>query len=151
MVFSAAASPDRSPLQRLIALFRWALAQRTFRFLVVGGFNTLFGYGLFTLFYLTTHQRQPSLIASTVLGVTFNYFTTGRLVFANRGFRAMLPFFAGYGVILLANMAALEIFTRLGVPTLVGQAIALPLMVVLSYLINRYGVFRRNDRTSAAQ
>jgi putative flippase GtrA len=148
MAFFADASSDRSAIGRLVHLIRWAAAQRAIRFLVVGGLNTVFGYGLFALFYLVSHQRQPSLIASTVLGVMFNYFTTGRLVFANKGFRAMLPFFAGYGVVLLANMAALEIFARLGVPALLGQAIALPLMVALSYLINRFGVFARNCRTT---
>jgi putative flippase GtrA len=119
------------------------MASRPFRFLLVGGLNTLFGYVLFTAFYLLSHQRQMSLVAATCVGVVFNFFTTGRLVFASKGYRTMIPFGLGYVVVLVANMAALEGLTRAGMPTLAAQAIALPAMVVLSYLINRYFIFAR--------
>lgn len=147
MAFSSDASSDRSLMRRLALLIRWVLAQRPFRFLLVGGLNTLFGYGLFTAFYLTSHMRQSSLVAATVFGVLFNFFTTGRLVFANRGFKTMVPFFLGYGMVLLVNMALLEVLVRAGVATLVAQAITLPLVVALSYLINRYAVFARDCRS----
>ena len=146
MAVSVEASGDRPLSTRLAAFARRASAAKPIRFLVVGGLNTLFGYGLFAMFYLISHLRQPSLIAATVISVLFNYFTTGRLVFANKGLRAMAPFFAGYGVVLLVNMAVLEGLTRAGVSTLPSQAIALPAMVALSYIINRYGVFRRRIR-----
>ena len=141
MALSASAPSDQAPVRRLVAMVRHALSLRPVRFVIVGGLNTLFGYGLFVAFYLLSHHRQWSLVASTVIGVLFNYFTTGRLVFANRGFRAMIPFFMGYGVVLLGNMALLEVLTRVGVRTLVAQAVALPAMVALSYVINRYVVF----------
>ncbi len=127
------------------------LGTRLARFLLVGGLNTLFGYALFTAFYLTSHARQPSLIAATVVGAVFNFFTTGNLVFGNRGYRALVPFVLGYGVVLLANMALLEGLARAGVPTLLAQAISLPFMVLLSYAVNRYMVFARSLRDEDAQ
>ncbi len=136
MAFSAEVTQGRSPLRRLIQLVRWTLEQRLVRFVIVGGINTLFGYGLFTACYLITHHRQMSMVVGTVLNVLFNYFTTGRFVFANKGLRAMLPFFAGYAVLLPINMVALEVVVRLGVPTLLAGILLLPPMVLLSYVIN---------------
>lgn len=129
--------------RRLVELGGRALSSQPARFVLVGGLNTLFGYALFAGFYLGSHQRQLSLVAATALGVLFNFFTTGRLVFANRSHWLLIPFVLGYLVVLGANMAALEGLTRIGVAPLVGQAISLPAMVVLSYLINRYVVFAR--------
>lgn len=135
-------------LDWLNSRLRQALALPPVRFVLVGGLNTLFGYSLFASLYLLSHHRQASLIASTIIGVLFNYFTTGRLVFANRGYRMLLPFILTYAVVLAANMAGLEIAARTGVPTLLAQAIALPFMVVLSYVLNRYVIFARVFRTA---
>ena len=141
MTLSTDASPNRSSVRRLIAFVRRILAVQPVRFLMVGGLNTVFGYILFSGFYLISHQRQMSLVASTATGVLFNYFTTGRLVFASRGYGLLVPFILGYAVVLGANMASLEGLIRVGVPTLAAQAVILPPMVVLSYVINRYIVF----------
>jgi putative flippase GtrA len=146
MALFAHALSDQAPVRRLVGMVLRILSLQPVRFVIVGGLNTVFGYGLFTVFYLLSHHRQLSLVASTAVAVLFNYFTTGRLVFANRGFKAMIPFFLGYGVVLIVNMASLEILTRAAVHTLVAQAISLPLMVVLSYVINRYVVFAGSRR-----
>ena len=45
MAFSADASPERSPLRRLIQPVLWALGQRLAPFVIVRGITTLFGYG----------------------------------------------------------------------------------------------------------
>jgi putative flippase GtrA len=149
MAFSAAASSDRSPLRRIVPFIRWGLAQQSVRFLLVGGLNTLFGYALFTVFYLITHARQPSLVIATLISILFNFVTTGRLVFANRGLKRLLPFAAVYAVILGLNMALLEILARSGVPTLLAQAVSLPVTVVAGYVLNRYLVFRRGGDVRA--
>lgn len=134
----------------MTVLLRRALALQPVRFLLVGGLNTLFGYGLFAIFYLVSQHRQMSLVAATVVGAVFNFFTTGRLVFADRGFRMLLPFLLGYALVLAANMTLLEGLSRLGLPALAAQAIALPAVVALSYLTNRYVVFARRSRQPAS-
>ena len=146
MALSANSLSEQSPIRRLVESARRLLSLQPVRFVIVGGLNTLFGYALFSAFYLLSHHRQLSLVAATIIGVLFNYFTTGRLVFANRGYRFLIPFCLGYGVVLGANMIALEVLSRLGVPTLAAQAISLPAMVVLSYVINRYVVFAGSRR-----
>jgi putative flippase GtrA len=149
MFSSADAASGRSVLSRLGLLIRRLLEYKPVRFILVGGLNTVFGYGIFAAIYLLTHQRIGALVAATVLGVTFNYFTTGRLVFANKGAKAIIPFVLVYGVLLLINAPLLEGLVRIGLPTLVAQAIAIPFMAALSYLINRYWVFRPRASATA--
>lgn len=149
MAFSTEAASNRTAVASLIALARKALALRPVRFVLVGGLNTLFGYGLFAAFYLASHHRQISLVAATVVGMVFNFFTTGRLVFANRSGRAAIPFAVGYAAILGLNMALLELLARAGLPTLEAQAVALPIMVAVSYVLNRHVIFASACRASS--
>jgi putative flippase GtrA len=147
MALPADTLSDHAPFRRLAALIRRLLLLQPVRFLLVGMVNTAFGYALFAALYLASHHRQLSLVTSMTIGVMFNYFTTGRLVFANRGYRVLVRFGLGYAVVLVVNMAALEGLARAGLPTLAAQAIVLPAMVILSYAINRYVVFARAGRS----
>lgn len=124
-------------------LARAAAASRPVRFLVVGVFNTLFGYSVFALLTFVTHQPPLSLAISYVIGAAFNYFTTGRLVFAAKGFGAFLPFVMGYVIVLAVNLVGQAGLHAMGVSPLVNQAVLLPFVVVLSYVVNRYVVFSR--------
>ena len=51
------------------------------RFLLIGALNTIFGYTLFGAIYLTTARPNFAVVAATIFGVVFNFFSTGRLVF----------------------------------------------------------------------
>ena len=53
------------------------------RFLVVGVVNTLFGYGVFCLALWATQQPTLAVVISTVLGVLFNFRSTGVVVFGS--------------------------------------------------------------------
>ena len=108
----------------------------------MGILNTIFGYSAFAGLFILTNQRNGSLIVATILGILFNFFTTGRIVFGNKTWRTLLPFILAYGVALGLNLMALSVLVRLGVATLIAQAISLPLVVVVSYLINARFVFR---------
>lgn len=120
-----------------------AEAQRFFRFLAVGILNTIFGYGVFALIYLATSSYRIAIVVATAIGVLFNFATTGRLVFGNRGFRAFFPFVAGYVVVLGLNIALVEILVATSVPALVAQLLAIPVVVPASYAINALAVFRK--------
>lgn len=116
--------------------------RRMLRFLIVGGINTVVGYTLFVMFYLLTYRPNLSLVAATVIGVLFNFFSTGRIVFANRSWRALPGFVMAYGVALAMNAVTLNLLLHVGVATLIAQAISLPVVVLVSYLINSRLVFR---------
>jgi putative flippase GtrA len=116
--------------------------RRMLMFLAVGVVNTVVGYGLFAAFFLTTQSHRVAAVGAYVVGIIFNFFSTGRLVFKSRTVSALLPFVAGYLVILGANLALLEVLVGLGLNALIAQAVSLPPLVAASYLINSRIVFR---------
>lgn len=113
------------------------------KFVLVGIANTAFGYVLFALFYLLLGSHQVAITLATACGVVFNFHSTGRLVFRSRRLSALLPFAAGCVAVWLVNILLLDELTALAISPLVGQALALPLLVLLSYTISRYLVFGR--------
>ena len=117
--------------------------QRFLRFLVVGGVNTVFGYSVFALLYLAGLAPQLAIVIATVIGVNFNFLTTGRLVFGNRTWRKLLPFWFGYGVALAVNLFLAELLLRSGVNALLTQALCMPIYVVTAYYVNAHFVFSR--------
>ena len=97
--------PERvAKLEASVLGNRLASSQRQFvKFLVVGILNTAVGYGIFALLVWMKFGPSISLFLATVLGVLFNYLTTGRLVFSARGL-GRLPFFvAVYGFTFLSQ------------------------------------------------
>jgi putative flippase GtrA len=134
------------PFQRLSGLFRAARSTRIVRFIAVGTVNTAFGYGLFACLFLATGAHLFAVVMATVGGILFNYQTTGRLVFGNRGMRALLPFVTGYAITMLLNLAILELLVRCGANPLLAQAICLPVVVVSAYAINANVVFRQPEQ-----
>lgn len=111
-------------------------------FLAVGGLNTLFGYGVFSLLVLVGLAPGVALLIATMLGVAFNYFTTGRIVFAAKGL-GRLPWFIGvYGLTFLINLWSLRFLTSEGLSPFLAQALLLPAIVVTNFALNKLFVFR---------
>jgi putative flippase GtrA len=113
------------------------------RFLFVGALNTAFGYGVFAALVLSGMAPAPALVATYVVGILFNFFTTRRLVFGHAGSPStFLRFVAAYGVIYLFNAALFELVGMAGIGPLLGQALCLPVVAVFSFLLFKLHVFR---------
>lgn len=117
------------------------------RFLAVGALNTLFGYGVFAGLVLAGLAPMPSLVLTYVVGVLFNYVTTGRLVFGHAGGGALLRFIAAYVVIYLFNLALFRGAEALGAGPLLAQALCLPVVAVFSFVLFKFRVFREPPAT----
>ncbi|MBH3428769.1 GtrA family protein [Pseudomonas alkylphenolica] len=111
------------------------------RFLLVGLMNAAFGYGCFAAFlYLGLHY-SAALFLATLLGIAFNFKSTGALVFGSRNNKLIFRFVAGYGIVYCANVAGIAGLKTFGVdPYLAGIALILP-MALLSFFINNRFVF----------
>lgn len=121
---------------------RAAWDNRFFRFLVVGGLNTLFGYSVFALLIFLGVHYSLAVLVSTVAGVLFNFKTTGAIVFNHSDNRLIFKFVLGYGVVYLLNVLFLKLLSLAGLNMYVGGAVLLLPMAVVSYLINSRLVFR---------
>jgi putative flippase GtrA len=127
-------------------LINSAEARRFARFLAVGLLNTAFGYALYAGGLFLGLRPEVALLVATVLGVCFNFLTTGRLVFADRDQNRIVRFVLAYAVSYLFNVAMLRGLLAVGASPLVAQALVLPLMVVLTFVLMRAFVFRERKR-----
>lgn len=115
--------------------------QRLVRFLATGALNTAFGYCCFVVLIYTGLHYTLAVFIGTILGVIFNFFTTGKLVFDMTDHRRLPRFLGVYAILYVVNVLWLKLMTILGVDLYLGGAIALPPMAGLSYLLNSRLVF----------
>jgi putative flippase GtrA len=118
---------------------------RTFgRFLVVGALNSAVGYALFAVLVLAGVVPEVALLIATILGVLFNFTTTGHFVFGSHD-RSRIWRFAGvYAAIYLLNALALHYLTYAGMAPLLAQLLLTPAAAIAAFLALRGFVFREN-------
>ena len=151
-------APEKTPgmLLRLIRDQRVA-------FLVVGGINTVVGFGAFVLFDLTVgrlldSQANPiagslvTLACAHVVSVLFAFVMHRRFVFRVRGhvLRDLARFESIYLVALGVNAIALPLLVAAGLERIAAQAIIVVATTVLSYVGHRYFSFRRTEGEKAS-
>jgi len=120
---------------RIMALWADDALRRFARFLVVGFVNTLFGYAVFSALVLAGLPDQTALPIAYVIGVIWNYFTTARLVFDEKGFSRVPHYVLAYLFIYALNAAGLAGLTGAGLHPLIAQALILPFAAVLAFLL----------------
>ena len=111
------------------------------RFLFVGGLNTVFGYSVYALFLFVGLHFAVATLLSTVIGVIFNFFTTGRLVFQNRNMRLILRFAGVYGIVYLVQVSMLQLLDSFGLNLYVAGAVLVLPLALLSFVLNKKFVF----------
>jgi putative flippase GtrA len=118
------------------------------RFLMVGIVNAMFGYSIFGMFVWLGVPASVALLLATILGVLFNFVTTGHFVFNGVGWGRLVRFFAAYGAVYLTNLAILEAIRAGGIGAIAAQGAALTVVVPLSFLILKWFVFKSNGDTT---
>jgi putative flippase GtrA len=128
---------------------RWRSSERL-RFLVVGGWNTAFGYGLFVALYwlLGTwlHYVAIAMIAH-LLAVTQSFVSQRRLVFfaATGWLRQYLRFHVASLAALGINLAVMTLLVEAAsLRVLAAQAVATCVSVVATYLMHKHYSFRES-------
>ena len=132
---------------RLHHLARRLLHSTLVRFIAVGVLNTAFSYLLYAGLVLSHIDYRLALTICSAVTIVWNFNTTGRLVFGNRRQALIFKFVIGYGGIYLINLGLLVLLARLGIGELARQALALPVVVVCSFAMNRGWVFRDHRHT----
>ena len=120
-------------------------ARRTFlellRFGFVGILNTAFGYGIYVGFLWIGVWPWLALLFATVLGILFNFKTTGYLVFQHRANRGFYLFLLVYGGIYALNTMLLYGLMLLGWSPQIAQAILLGPIALTTFFSLRTFVF----------
>jgi len=128
----------------------WAL--REGRYLLVGGFNTLVGYGLGVGLYLTLADRLHILVIgviANILAISVSFTTYKYLVFRSPG-RWLMEYLRSYlvygGSALVGIMLLWLLVDGLHMPIWLAQGLAMLIMVVASYLGHDRFTFRYPSR-----
>ncbi|MBC5763628.1 GtrA family protein [Ramlibacter sp. GTP1] len=109
--------------------------------MVVGGVNTVFGYGCFWLLLYVGLHYSMALLIGTVLGVLFNFKTTGTLVFGSHDNRLIFRFVGSYVFTYFCNLAGLRVLVGAGFSPQVGGLLLILPMAAVSFVILRRFVF----------
>jgi putative flippase GtrA len=115
--------------------------RRFFRFLLVGGLNTLFGFTVYTCFIVLHSPTWLALIGGNIAGMVFNFFTTGHFVFLDISPGRIPRFAIVYLAIYYANLELIGVVNRYTHNAIVSQACLTPLFAVLSYVLLSSWVF----------
>lgn len=125
------------------------LSQEKIRFLLVGGFNTAFGYLLFASIQFTIGKSITffgSLYLSHAIGSSIAFVLYRRFVFPVQGqlLKDFLKFQSVYLVPLISNTFLLPaIILIFNLNAYVAQAISMVILTVVSYFGHKYFSFNR--------
>ena len=119
------------------------------RYLLVGIWNTIFGYSVFVVLELTVGHRIPYILllaVSQVIGTLNAFFWYRWLVFRVSGhvWRDLARFSLVYAGAFAVNLVALPFLVEVfGMNVLVAQALVVGGTIVASFLLHRNFSFRR--------
>lgn len=142
----------------MIAWLRRMLDDERVRFLLVGGTNTVVGYGLFAVLELAIGRQVGYLVSlyiSYALAVALAFVLHRRFTFRVTGSGSLvvdfLRFASVYVVTLAINTVALPLLVEVGGLTpLVAQAIVVVVTTVISYFGHKLFSFRRKQSPEAS-
>jgi len=123
-------------------------ARHVFRFVLVGILNTGFSYLIYAVMLFVGMEYQLANLIAMLTGILFSFKTQGRFVFFNTDNRLLGKFVISWIAIYLGNISLIGWLISFGLDAYGAGAMALPFSVVLSYLTQRYFVFRRAANTA---
>ena len=114
---------------------------RFMRFLVTGVVNTLFGFTVYSVAIICGITVWLSLLAGTVAGTVFNFFTTGGYVFRDISLNRFYRFIICYVLLYAFNLILIEGLSLWLTNKILTQFILTFPLAILSYLLMANFVF----------
>ena len=119
-------------------------AVQAIRFVLVGMLNTTFSYLIYAALLFVGLSYQLANLLTLIVGVLFSFKTQGHFVFRNTDNRLLGRFVLCWAVIYVCVIFLIGRIIALGFNAYSAGALALPFSVALSYLGQKYFVFRRS-------
>ena len=116
------------------------------RFVFVGVLNAAFGYAVYLLGLHLGLVSELALAVATVLGIIFNFLTTGGLVFRQLSGRSVPRFVLAYIGIYIINAALLRGLIWAGMAPSVAQLCLVVPIAALTFVAMRVFVFMRETK-----
>jgi putative flippase GtrA len=112
------------------------------RFGLVGMVNTGIAYGIYVLLLYLGLNFPLASFGSLILGIGVSFFSQGRFVFGNSTISRLPRFIVLWIMLYLANIGLIALLQKYGVNAYLGGALALVPITLLSFVCQRYLVFR---------
>lgn len=116
--------------------------EKFFKFLFVGALNALFSYTIYALFLWIGLIPNVALFFQYIIGVLWNFKTTGIIVFKNHDNRLIFKFITSYVITFCVNSILLNILIRF-INEYLAQALLVLPVAILSFLIFKFWVFKK--------
>lgn len=118
------------------------LGHRFVRFVLIGGLNTGFSYGLYVLLVWAGMHFVAANLLSTVAGILFSFLTQGRFVFGNTDASLFTRFVPAWLLLWLLNIGLIAAWVRWGLDPYTAGALALVPTIAASYFVQKHFVFK---------
>lgn len=115
-----------------------------YKYIVVGGVNTLFGYGAYSLFIFSGFHYGLAVFFATIIGIFFNFKTYGRFVFSAYDSRGIANFIVVYVFVYLSNVALVSLLSLVMRNLYINGLLAIMIAAFLGYTLNKRFVWRKN-------
>jgi putative flippase GtrA len=113
-----------------------------FRFVLISLLNTIFGLGIYFIFIYINIPYPIASFLSTILGIYFNYKTTGSIVFKNKINNNLFKFVIVYILLYFFNIIFLFLLKINNINLYYGGLILVVPSGLLGYLLNKKYVFK---------
>lgn len=112
------------------------------KYLFVGFMNTVFSYVIYAICVTILSRPTLSLAVSYVIGILFNFHTTGRIVFKNKNNTLIFKFFLSYLTTFFINRYFLDMLvSTFHVDKYLSQAILVFPIAMISFMLLKHFVF----------
>ena len=125
---------------------RHGLSGTVVRFVLVGMLNAAVGYGVYVLGLFVGLVSEIALAVATVLGVMFNFVTTGGIVFRQLTRESLPRFILAYVVIYAINAALLRSLIWAGMSPSIAQFCLIVPIAALTFVTMRIFVFTQETK-----
>lgn len=118
------------------------IEEKFLKFLFVGILNTIFSYTIYAILITFGLNANIALFFQYILGVLWNFKTTGIIVFQNNDNRLIFKFITSYIFTFAINSLLLNILIRY-INDYLAQALLVLPIALISFLIFKFWVFKK--------
>ena len=122
------------------------MKKQIIRFVVAGSINTIVYYILYSLLIYLDFDYKVAVLLATVTGMFFSFVTFRNYVFECSSFYATYKFLLVYAGLYLANVGLIYLVQKLIENYYISGLLATLCCAVLSFVLNKYYVFKEPGR-----
>ncbi len=111
------------------------------RYGFVGGFNTLFSYGIYALALFFGIRFEMASLISIVFGILFSFITQGIVVFKGISIKFFIRYLVMWCGLYFFNIWLIKILTNISLDVYMAGAAATVPVVILAYFGMKYFCF----------